>query len=84
MRYARASCPFEAFESLNKIRQDYPDHYMYLALVGTKPHALGAILFAIKNPETSEIMFDYPVKKSGRTQGIGVVHIYDFENFHAY
>lgn len=84
VRYARASCPFEAFNALNKIRRDYPDHYIYLALVGTKPHAIGSILFAIKYAETTEIMFDYPVKKSGRTSGVGIVHIYDFEDFHAY
>lgn len=84
MRYARASCPFEAFEALTKIHRDYPDHYIYLALVGTKPHAIGSILFAITHAETTEIMFDYPVKKSGRTSGIGIVHVYDFEDFHAY
>ncbi|MGE6531082.1 hypothetical protein ACQKEM_19090 [Pseudomonas sp. NPDC077382] len=84
VRYARASCPFEAFNALNKIRRDYPDHYIYLALVGTKPHAIGSILFAIKHAETTEIMFDYPVKKSGRTTGVGIIHIYDFEDFHAY
>jgi hypothetical protein len=84
VRYARASCPFEAFEALKKIHRDYPDHYIYLALVGTKPHAIGSILFAITHADTTEIMFDYPVKKDGRTSGIGIVHIYDFEDFHAY
>lgn len=84
VRYARASCPFEAFEALTKIHRDYPDHYIYLALVGTKPHAIGSILFAIKHADTTEIMFDYPVKKSGRTSGVGIVHVYDFGDFHAY
>ncbi|KPB33941.1 Unknown protein sequence [Pseudomonas savastanoi pv. phaseolicola] len=41
-------------------------------------------MFAIKHSDTTEIMFDYPVKKSGRTSGIGIVHVYDFEDFHAY
>lgn len=81
VRYARASCPFEAFEALSEIRKSYPNHYLYLAPVGTKPHALGAILFAITNPETTEIMFDHPVRKAGRTKGVGLMHIYDFGNF---
>lgn len=81
VRYARASCPFEAFEALRAIRKSYPKHYIYLAPVGTKPHALGAILFAIANPDTTEIMFDYPVRKIGRTKGVGVIHIYNFGNF---
>jgi hypothetical protein len=83
VRYARASCPFEAYDALCEIRKDYPDHFMYLAPVGTKPHALGTILFAIKNPDTTEIMFDHPVRKAGRTKGIGVIHIYDFGTFDA-
>lgn len=81
LRFARASCPFEAFETLREIRKDYPEHYMYLAPVGTKPHALGMILFAIANPNTTEIMFDHPIKKAGRTKGVGILHIYDFGRF---
>jgi len=83
VRIARASCPFEAFRELTKIRQDYPEHYMYLAPIGTKPHALGTILYAIANPDTTEVMFDHPVRKPGRTAGIGVIHVYDFGNFNA-
>lgn len=83
MRFARASCPFEAYQTLCSIQRDYPDHYMYLAPVGTKPHALGAILFAIAHPENTEVMFDHPVRKAGRTKGVGVIHIYDFGTFNA-
>jgi hypothetical protein len=83
LRYARASCPFEMFSSLTSLQRDYPDYYFYIALVGTKPHAVGSILFALKNPDTTEIMFDYPVKKNGRTSGIGTIHIYNFERFDA-
>lgn len=83
LRLARASCPFEVYEILKEIRKDFPEHYMYLAPVGTKPHSLGAIWYAIKNPDNTEIMFDYPVRKTGRTKGIGVIHIYDFGEFDA-
>lgn len=81
VRYARASCPFEAYDVLRSIRKDYPDYYMYLAPIGTKPHALGTILYAIVNPDMTEIMFDHPIRKPGRTKGIGVIHIYDFHDF---
>ncbi|MFS2164634.1 hypothetical protein [Variovorax sp. Varisp62] len=84
LRYARASCPFEAFETLSAIKKDYPEYYMYLALVGTKPHAIGSVLFAMRNPDTTEVMFDYPIKKEDRTKGLGVIHIYNLENFNAY
>jgi hypothetical protein len=84
IRYARASCPFSAMHVLRDIKRSYPNHYMYLAPVGTKPHALGTILFAILNPETTEIMFDHPIRKAGRTSGVGLIHIYDFGDFSEY
>jgi hypothetical protein len=77
IRFARASCPFESFSTLSDIHQDYPDYYMYLAPVGTKPHALGVILYALANPDNTEVMFDHPVRKPGRTAGVGTIHIYD-------
>lgn len=84
IRFAMASCPFEAYETLMEIRRDYADHYMYLAPIGTKPHALGTVLFSLAHPEDTEIMFDHPVRRPGRTAGVGVIHIYEFGNFSAY
>jgi hypothetical protein len=78
IRWAKASCPFEAFDALDKIRNDYPEHYLYIAPVGTKPHSLAAVWFSIVNPNISEILYDNPVRKVGRADGIGVIHIYDF------
>lgn len=81
LRLARASCPFELFNELSDIRKNYPDYYMYLALVGTKPHALGAVLYSIANPDTTEILFDHPVRRKKRTDGISLIHIYNLSNF---
>ena len=80
IRLARASCPFEAYQTLRDLVQDYPDHYVYIAPVGTKPHSLGAVHFAIENPETTEILYDHPVRKSGRTTGVGIVNVYDMRH----
>jgi hypothetical protein len=77
IRYARASCPFEAYQVLSQIKQDFPEHYMYIAPVGTKPHAVGAVMFAIDHPESTELLYDNPVGKSGRTEGRALIHIYD-------
>lgn len=76
LRYAAANCPFEAYTVLDEIRRDHPGSYLYLAPIGTKPHALGAVLYALDNPQNTEIMFDHPVKRSGRSSGVGTVHIY--------
>lgn len=81
VRLARASCPFEAYNVLKQIHRDYPDYYMYLAPVGTKPHSIAAVWYALDNPTSTEIIFDHPTRKTGRTKGIGTVHIYDFGAF---
>lgn len=81
IRLARASCPFEVLSVLREIHRDYPDFYMYLAPVGTKPHALGAVLYALENPDLTEIMFDHPVRKKDRTSGAGTIHIYDLGRY---
>lgn len=76
LRYAAASCPFEAYGVLSEIRRDNPGSYIYLAPIGTKPHAIGAVLFALDNPKDTEIMFDHPVKNTGRSTGVGTINIY--------
>lgn len=76
IRLARASCPFEAYEVLVHLRRDYPDRYFYIAPLGTKPHALGAIKYAIEHSDFTEVVYDHPVRKPGRTSGVGTVHIY--------
>jgi len=76
VRYAAASCPFEAYDTLSGLRRDSGNKYMYVAPVGTKPHALGAVCYALKHRSDSELMYDHPKKKAGRTVGIGLFHIY--------
>jgi hypothetical protein len=76
VRFAGASCPFEAYDALVDIARDTGAQYMYIAPIGTKPHALGAVCYAIKHSDKTELMYDHPVRKAGRTQGIGTLHIY--------
>ncbi len=78
IRIAKASCPFEAFDALSSIRRDFPDHYLYIAPVGTRPHALGALQYAISNENHCEILFDHPVRQSNRTSGRGLIHVFNF------
>lgn len=76
IRIAAASCPFETFDTLADIQRDSGNKYMYIAPIGTKPHSVGAICYALKFPEATELMYDHPIRKPGRTQGIGLVHFY--------
>lgn len=82
IRFSRASCPFELYETLRELSKDFQEHYFYIAPTGTKPHALGAIWYAINNQETTELMYDHPIRKVGRTKGVGTIHIYDLGCIH--
>lgn len=75
-RSAPASDPFAVKSVLAGIRRDYPDHYMYIAPIGTRPHALGALLYVREEPELCEVLFDRPVSRKGSRMGRGPSHLY--------
>lgn len=76
IRYARASCPFEAYSALFEIHRDNPGCFLHIAPTGTKPHALGAVWYALDHPRDTEIIYDHPIRKGKRTTGVGPTHIY--------
>lgn len=75
-RSAPANDPFAVRSVLAEIRRDYPDHYMYIAPIGTRPHALGALLYVQGAPELCEVLFDRPVSRKGSRMGRGPSHLY--------
>lgn len=77
IRLAPASCPFATLNALNGLHRQHPDQMMTLAPIGTKPQSLAAVIFALRNPNDSEIVYDHPVRKSSRTDGISRLHVYD-------
>lgn len=81
VRLAKANCPFDAFHTLVEIAQDYPGVYMRIAPLGTKPHGLGAVLFALSRPESVEIIYDHPVRRPEGTSGESVLCVYDVGAF---
>jgi hypothetical protein len=83
IRYARASCPFEAYSALFEIHRDNPGCFLHIAPTGTKPHALGAVWYAFDHPRDTEIIYDHPVRKGRRTTGLGPTHIYCVKPSHA-
>ena len=76
IRYAPANDPFVARDVLRSIGEDFPDTYMYIAPIGTRPHAVGALMFADEERERAEILFDHPIRKSESRQGTGNAHLY--------
>lgn len=73
--FALASCPFSLYFTLEELaeRNARP---LVVAPIGTKPHALGAILFKLYSRHPAEIVYDHPVRKADRTQGTARLHEY--------
>ncbi len=73
IKYAAANSMVEVYDILDKILQESANKKLKVAPIGTKPHAIGAILFAIKNPSQVELIYDNPIRKKQRTDGVGKV-----------
>lgn len=81
IEYARASCPFEAYSAIERVYNQAEGEFLRVAPLGTKPHALGAVLFALAHPQTVELIYDHPVPSDNRTSGSASIHLYEFTDF---
>jgi hypothetical protein len=54
---------------------------MYIAPIGTKPHGIGAALFAATHEDVG-ILYDHPRRREGRSSKVGKWHLFNvsFEN----
>ena len=77
VRFAIANSPISAMDRLGVIREDYPDHLLKIAPLGTRPHALGAVLFALIAGAQVELVYDYPTPAPRRSDGTGKILVYD-------
>lgn len=78
---AQASCPFEAYRAIERIHAHINGKHLRIAPIGTKPHALGSILYAIQHPMSTEIVYDNPIRSRGRTVGTRGVYVYEVSAF---
>jgi hypothetical protein len=76
VEYATANCPFSLFSKLKEIASRHDDLPMKVAILGTKPHAVGAVLYAIDQDASVELVYDHPVRKERRTRGSDRVSVY--------
>ena len=77
VRFAAANCPFSLYHVLDELSQANPSRRMVIAPIGTKPHALGAVLYYLDHSTTTELLYDHPVRKARRTSGTSRVCVYD-------
>ncbi len=71
VEYAAANSLVEVYFLLENLLKKNPHYKIKLAPIGTKPHAIGAMLFAIKYPRQVEIVYDNPIRKKSRSEGVG-------------
>jgi hypothetical protein len=76
VEYVTANCPFGIFYLLEKLASDYPKNVLRVAPIGTKPHALGAVLFRIVSKHPVDLVYDHPIRKVNRTRGSDRLHVY--------
>ena len=81
-RFADAVCPFRLYYVLEDIAALHPQEVVKVGLLGTKPHALGAVLYAIRQGnERVELVYDHPNRKSGRSNGTKRLMVYHVSAF---
>ena len=73
IKYAEANSIVDIYMMLKQLSYDTKDSEMVVAPIGTKPHAIGAILYSIKHHNKVEIVYDNPKRSVHRTDGIGKV-----------
>lgn len=79
IRHGIANSPMDAIYLLQDITMDYPKHLLKVAPIGTKPHALGAVLFALSSSRPVEIVYDHPIRKANRTMGSANILVYNID-----
>lgn len=75
IKYAEANSIVDIFMMLKRLSYDNRNPEIIVAPIGTKPHAIGAILYSIKHPDKVEIIYDNPKHSVHRTKGIGKILI---------
>ena len=73
--YVDAACPFSLFSHLARLHNRDNKKHLQIATIGTKPHALGAMLYALKSTKV-ELLYDHPVRRQASTTGKSRCHLY--------
>lgn len=76
IEFVPANCPFSCFYLLQELARRHPNSTLKVAMIGTKPHALGAVMFALTSPSRIELIYDNPIPMEGRTDGLDRLLVY--------
>lgn len=75
--YAAAHSPAGAYDVLDKaFKSRLTGERFLISPIGTKPHAIGAALFACEHEDVG-LLYDHPVRSRGRSRDVAMWHLYD-------
>jgi hypothetical protein len=81
VKSCEAASPFAMVNLLNEEFHRYnADYDIYVSPLGTRPHCLGAAIFASKVP-SSYLIYDFPVEKLHRSHDVLKTNIYHLSKF---
>jgi hypothetical protein len=79
VHFCGAENPAAAFEVLEGIYSELDaGERMYIAPIGTKPHGIGAALYAVQNPQVG-VLYDHPARRANRSTDLARWHLFDVE-----
>ena len=77
VHFCGAQNPLAAYQVLQQVKAECEkDEEMFVAPLGTKPHGIGAALFAAENPDIG-ILYDHPKRRIKRTVKVSSWHLFD-------
>tara|TARA_Y100001934_G_scaffold147459_1_gene177075 strand:+ start:3312 stop:4229 length:918 start_codon:yes stop_codon:yes gene_type:complete len=80
IEFTAAGCPASAYAMLLGYLERNRTSDIFVLPLGTKPCSVGALFFVVNHPANVSILFDRPVRKEGRTSGVGKKYIYRLKN----
>lgn len=76
VHFCGADNPKATLQYLSVLRSNYPlEDTLFVAPLGPKPQALGAVLFAAFSDRVG-LLYDFPVRKSSRSKSIAKWHLF--------
>lgn len=75
--FVGATNPHAVYREISRVHEACSaNERLVIVPIGTKPHGLGAALYAAKHEEVG-LVYDNPARKKGRTKDVGKWHLYE-------
>ena len=81
MRKCKADSIYDAYYMLERIAFDYTGKPVVIAPLGTRPHFVAAIIYALKHKRECRIIYDNAKEKNNYSAGIRNIKIYHISRY---